>query len=284
MIENQLLLVKYDSTKIEFVDYGGYESRNLATINLLKKAWLKYVKNTDQQQKTISIFTGDHYHHEYDYSYATFIGQSNRSFPCYIFDSWPEVGLKNYDDVFAQMIHGGEIEYENERVFWVGAESNPWRRIAYNIFQQEKNSNLAHIKLMDWNRANPEKLYSEDYVSLQDHCKYRVLIDFPGCGFSARLPLLMTSGRPVIVFGRPLEQWYYWSDEFIPWEHYIPCGNKDGSGITEDAILESVQWTFDNKEKAENIGKNGQEYAIKNFNKKTIIEKIGSILVNHKND
>lgn len=283
-MEEQSLLIKYDFQKIEFVDYGGFESRNLSTIFLIKKAWSKYVKNTDQQQKTISIFTGDHYHHEYDYSYATFMGKSDRSFPSFIFDSWPEVGLKNYDDVFDQMIQEGKKQHEDERVFWIGAETNPCRRVAYNIFQQEKESNLADIKLIGWDKTNPEKLYSEDYVSLQDHCKYRVLIDFPGCGFSARLPLLLASGRPVIIFGRQQDQWYYWSDEFIPWEHFIPCGNKDGSGVKENTILESIQWTFDNKEKAENIGKNGQKYAIKNFSKNAIIEKIGSILVNHKNE
>ena len=283
-MEEQSLLVRYDSKKIEFVDYGGYESRNLSTIFLLKKAWLNYVKNTDQELKTISIFTGDHYHHEYDYSYATFMGKSHKSFPNFIFDSWPEIGVKNYDDVFNRMILASKTKYKYDRAFWIGAETNSWRKVAYNLFQEEKNSNLAYIKLMFWNRTDPENLYSEDYVSLQDHCEYRVLIDFPGCGFSARLPLLLASGRPVIIFGRPLEQWYYWSDEFIPWEHFIPCGNKDGSGITENTILESVQWTFDNKEKAEDIGKKGQEYAIKNFSKNAIIEKIGSILVNHKND
>lgn len=277
----QSLTIEYDSKSIKFIEDDGYESRNQATSNLIKKAWNKYIRNTGHKNSHISIFTGDSFNTDFNYSYACYHLDSKRSFPSFIFDCWPECGIENYDDVCHQIKKTGKNPVEDHRVFWIGAGTHPYRTVGCQL--SNDNDNLAKFILMGWNRSDPNNLYknTEEYISLPDHAKYRVLIDFPGCGFSARIPVLLFSGRPVILVGRTQEQWYYWSEDFIPWKHYIPCGLKDGSDFSYEKLLETIRWTFDNPEKCEEIGKNGQQYASDCLSSTAIIDKIGQILLNN---
>ena len=106
-------------------------------------------------------------------------------------------------------------------------------------------------------------------MSLVDHCAYRVLIDLGAAGFSARLPLLFASGRPVILLERPVESWFYW--EMTPWEHYIPS--------TQDTLLERVQWTVEHPEEADAIGRKGQAYAREFLTHEAIVRRCAQCLV-----
>ena len=134
---------------------------------------------------------------------------------------------------------------------------------------------------MEWlsHQSNGSKNLSSKFVSLPDHCKYRVLIDFGGAGYSGRIPLLLASGRPLIIVGHPEEAWFYWDGSMTPWVHYIPCGDKSGNGISKEDILNAIKWTFDNKKKAAEIGKAGQEYAKKYLSQEAVIKKIGKMLL-----
>jgi hypothetical protein len=280
----ETLQVNYNGDKINFVDNQSYESRNKAMMKLITTSWEKHIKGSDKNNTSFILYTGDRYNERFDYSFSIRdISQSNKYFPCFIFENWPEIGIIDYQQVYNDMIISSKKPYTDDRVFWIGCNSNYNRTMGCNVAKQ--NVDLANFIMMEWQRIDNDALHlhTPEYVSLPDHCNYRVLIDFGGNGFSGRLPLLLASGRPVIIVGHPEEQLFYWDEEnFIPWVHFIPCGKKDGSDVTEGAILESLLWTFENKNTCKEIGKNGQEYAMKYFNKNHIIDKIGEILKNHK--
>lgn len=106
-------------------------------------------------------------------------------------------------------------------------------------------------------------------------------MDFGAAGFSARVPLLLASGRPVILVGRPEEAWFYWDGSLVPWVHYIPCGLKDGSDLTEGMIEETLEWTFENRGLCEQIGSNGRAYALANLTRAAAVARISRMLEAH---
>lgn len=268
------IVIRYDKFLIDFVDQGGYQSRSQAVFALVKTAWEKYIKGFDVPSKEFSINTNDKFETTSDYSLAiSDPSQLDRCFPNFIYWSWPEAGIADYKEVFNSMLNEGKKLPTDDRVFWIGALTNQIRLIGMEVGKERPD--LTDFQLMEWlsNQRNASKNPSSKFVSLLDHCKYRVLIDFGGNGFSARIPLLLASGRPLIIVNRPEEAWFYWDGSLIPWVHYIPCGTS------KDKILEAVKWTFDNRDKAAQIGRAGREYAKKHLSQKVIIEKIGKMLL-----
>ena len=259
-------------TDLRFRDYGGYETRNSATIRLIREAWALYIRGpkVNVAPRHIRISTGDLYRPYADFSYGvTSKDLVAKSFPSFLFDSWPEVGIASYQQVFDTMVEAGARPPTDPRVFWIGALTNPFRKTACDIAAQHPE--WMDFRLMTWNRADPTALApnTQAYVSLVDHCAYRVLIDLGAAGFSARLPLLFASGRPVILLERSVESWFYW--EMTPWEHYIPC--------TEDTLLERVTWTVEHPEEAAAIGRRGQAYALEWLTHDAVVHRCAQCLV-----
>lgn len=153
------------------------------------------------------------------------------------------------------MIQEGCHPPVDNRAFWIGANTNKLREETCKIAVHYPT--YMDFRMMSWNRVDPNALYKHtpQYVSLVDHCKYRVLVDLGAGGFSARLPLLLASGRPLILAERTYESWFYWEESFQPWVHYIPGGS------TSKSIIEAIHWTFLHSEQAKEIGFRGQEYA-----------------------
>lgn len=281
-----ILEIKYDKNYLSIEDHKGYESRHASMIKLIHEAWDKHVKNSNLLgERNISLYTDDIFNPSCDYSFAI-PGQEflYKCMPNYVYDSWPECGIFDYQKTFDLMVSASLNEPVDDRVFWIGAIShllNPAPRIMGSEVSIE-NPDLFDFRIIEWkNRGLDQTQHTSGYVTLVDHCKYRVLIDFGGAGFSARIPLLLASGRPVILVGHPQEVWFYWNGSLIPWKHYIPCGSKDGKNLSKSEIKNAILWTFENKEKAKSIGLEGQDYAKNNLNKNYIIDLIGSILINH---
>lgn len=99
-----------------------------------------------------------------------------------------------------------------------------------------------------------------------------MLVDLGAAGFSARLPLLFASGRPVILADRSVESWFYW--EMQPWVHYIPGGS------TPESILTAVQWTIDHADDARRIGETGRTYAQTHLTADAAIRRCATLLWN----
>lgn len=259
-----------DGSGISFLDQGGYESRNPSTIALIQEAWEKYPP-IRSVPKEITIHTGDLFSPKCDFSYAVCSKSDiGRSFPPFIFDAWKEVGIEDYMETFNSMLSAGPST--DLRAFWIGANMNALREECCRLFSRYP----SHIdfRLMTWNRKDPKSLHTNTpaYVSLVDHCKYRVLVDLGAAGFSARLPLLFASGRPVILAKRNVETWFYWDIE--PWVHYIPGGE------TAKDVFNAIQWTFRYPDLARQIGENGRAYAQEHLTREAVVRRCACLLWN----
>lgn len=279
--------VTYDSGSISFSERNSFESRNALMIRLIDKAWNLHVKNEEVKapSKRLTLYTDDLFNEEFDYSFAVKRREdAGRSMPNFIFDSWPECGIESYEEVFGDMVSSGDGRHEDERAFWIGNISCPLkgydnRRMGLSV--ASRHGDMFDFRSVEWPEDQERIKKTQGYVSLPDHCRYRVLVDFGGMGFSARIPLLLASGRAVILVGHPQEAWYYWDGTLEPWVHYVPCGSKDGSDVTEEKIYDAIKWTFDNRDQCEEIGRMGREYALRYLTHSAAVARIGDMLLRH---
>ena len=278
--------VKFNNHNLHIKDHGGYESRHKSMVNLIRDAWYSKVKNDRPAEpfKFFTLHTDDHFNPHVHFSFAAFDSETSvRSMPHFIFDQWPECGIREYQEVFDGVVRASEVPYESNKAFWVGVVFDS---ALYPHCSRHKGCNVARklpdmmdFRGIEWKMKGPEQFrHTPGYVTLPGHCAHRVLIDFGGIGFSARLPLLLASGRPVIIVGRPYEAWFYWDGSLSPWEHYIPCGDKSGWSVSEEDIEKAVRWTFDNIKESKAIGLRGQKYALENLTRRAAVERIGSMM------
>lgn len=312
--------VHYNNRFIRFEDHTAYESRNPSMMKLIKSAWDMRIANDgpEEEVRFFRLFTDDMFNPHCHYSFsARNIEESRRSMPNFIFDSWPQCGITSYEEVFEEMVRSGSEPYKDDRVFWIGNTANEvaayeTRRMGLEVAR--KHPDMFDCRSISWQRgpfllswrsmtgaasSSPEdykpvynKWRPEDnervnatpgYVTLPYHCRYRVLIDFGGVGFSARIPLLLASGRPLIIVGHREEAWFYWDGTLVPWEHYIPCGGKEGQGVNESSLFETLKWTFKNPEICESIGRSGMEYARRYLTRSAALARIGEMMAKHFN-
>jgi hypothetical protein len=166
-------------------------------------------------------------------------------------DAWPQVGIGSFDGLRASLVEVGQAPPTDRRAFWAGAKTHAFRR---QLLEWGANhSDIADFRSVEWQRTDPSDLASHTptYVSLVQHAEWAVLVDAPGGGHSARLPLLFATGRPVIAIDRPHETEVFW--RLMPWVHYIP------SEATLESLAAAVRWAVvEHPEEAAAIGKAGQ--------------------------
>lgn len=262
-------------------DFGGYETRNQSMQKLIKESWEKYIKN-QIPHKCIKgiVYTGDRYkkdiRYENCFSMAGERENYNNLIPSFVFESWEQVGINSYEEKIKSIVKASK-EFKSkdidERVFWIGnCNSNPerWKYIDYSK-SHPKTTLFLPLK---WIRDGKEDLSKTTpaFVSLEDHVKYRVLLDGIPNGYSGRIPYILATGRPVIIHEREFEQWFFYDGTFKPWVHYIPLKEmKDLDKI--------IKWTIDNKEECEKIGKAGQEYVLEYLNLEKVLERTANVLL-----
>lgn len=263
MINYAHVNIRYNNVRLEINYDGGYQSRNISMVRLIRDAWESMLKNDLQPypMKFFTLYTDDNFNPWTHFSFAAKDESSSfRSMPNFIFDGWPEVGMPDYMEVFGRMLESGECPPRSDRAFWVGVvhTKEGWpgvRHKGQNV--AERRPDIFEFRSICWNPADPS--CTPGYIPMWEHGSSRVLVDFGGFGFSARLPLLLASGRPVVIVSRPDEAWFYWDGSLRPWEHYVPCGGPDS--VNERDIEEAIEWTFQNRSEAADIGRRGREYA-----------------------
>jgi hypothetical protein len=262
-------------------DFGGYESRNSSMQKLIKEAWEKYIKN-QIPHKCIKgiVYTGDRYKKDIRYKNCFSMAGQQENYenliPSFVFESWKEVGINNYEEKINSIIKASkEVKTTDidERVFWIGNCNSNHERWKYIDYSKTHSKTTLFLPLK-WLRDGKEDLSktTPSFISLEDHSKYRVLLDGIPNGYSGRIPFILATGRPIIIHERPFEQWFFYDGTFKPWVHYIPL--KDISEL--DKI---IKWTIDNKDECVKIGKMGQEYVLKFMTIEKILERTANVLL-----
>jgi hypothetical protein len=218
---------------LQFLNVQQYEQRNTSTFNLIKQSDDKFnFKDFDW----ILIYTDDRpleiktYENCKVFSYSTTTKKYDKAIPDFIFDKWVEVGIDDFEKVRSEIQQSSGISPKYNKIGWIGSGEHISPRKALVDISKE-NQEKVDAKFLMWNRSNPNKLTSNDYLTLPELVeKYKYLIDVEGCGYSGRLKLLM-SGRIVFIVERPFEEFFYRG--LIPWHNYIPV-KRDLSDLIEN--------------------------------------------------
>jgi Glycosyl transferase family 90 len=176
--------------------------------------------------------------------------------PDFIFDGWPEVGIDDYEEACATVAAAAADEPETPRLGWIGnCDTHPSRRLLTNI--GEEHPDLFDFHHVTWvQKPSQTRLSSaaNNHLSLAEQVRrWSLLLDVEGRGYSARLKLLLHSGRPVLIQERPWREWFW--GELRPMEHFIPV-RRDLSDL-----VERVRWAREHPDAAARIGAAGQAFA-----------------------
>ena len=161
----------------------------------------------------------------------------------------------------------GALPPIDNRLFWIGQNSHWTRPLLVDM--SRKYPDKIHAKILNWrNRVIPQT----EMVSLEDHTKYKYLIDLSGQGFSARIKYLMFSRRPLFIVDREFHDWI--SVDLVPWVHFIPVMESK----METDLLEKLEWAENNSSKANEIAENALDFISQKLTPECIISKIDATL------
>ena len=89
-------------------------------------------------------------------------------------------------------------------------------------------------------------------MPLEEHCRYRYLLNARGVAASFRYKHLFLCGSLVFQVGEEWQEFFY--PALLPWVHYIPV--RDDLADAEELLL----WARENDELARRIAENGQRH------------------------
>lgn len=271
---------KFKHNHLQINKMFQWETRGDSIIKIIKKVKNKYPSVFPEGEDILITFT-DYPKNKLVYNLykkffcTTTLNNKNNnqslSFPCPYSDGWPETGLDSSDELI-KYFYENKNTPEINKIFWIGANTHPSRMTLKKI--AEENPEIFDVSVMEWNRANSNKLKSKTiYVSLPDHAKYKYLIDCPGYGYSARLKWLLASGRPVFMVERDSVEW--WHKLIKPFEHYIPVK------VDLSDLLDKYNMIENDPALYEKISANAKKFAIENL---LLDKQIDSLFGNYKNE
>ncbi|WP_026712566.1 glycosyl transferase family 90 [Flavobacterium daejeonense] len=263
--------------EIAFVDHLGFESRSESTMALFKEAFDQIKDKTTLKTKHFYISTDDvssKINNTLTFGYTN----SNDVILCpdFTFDKWLECGIVAYNKTIKKIIDEGNNKYTVEKLFWIGnLNTQPLRyellRLG-NLFD-----NKMEIVPMEWKRIFHKGSMHDftKFTSLENHTKYKYLIDCGARGFSGRLKFLLYTNRPLFLVNRDKNKQEYFYDKLVPFKHFIP--------VKEDLsdLIFQLEWAENNYADAIAIADNARKFAIENLSKKSVIEYLTNQWINY---
>lgn len=260
--------------KLSFIDHGAYESRSESTIALFHEAF--------DQIKDKSVLTHRHFYVDL-HDVATQINDeltfgytfSENVFTCpdFTFDRWVECRIDSYEETTKKILDAGEKEYIIDKMFWMGNLNTQDLRYQLVDLGQMHPDKLEFIP-MEWIRyyRKGSNHHYTNYTSLEDHTKYKYLIDSGAQGFSARPKFSLHTNRPLFLVDREECKREFFYNDLIPYEHFIPV--KDD---LSDLLLQ-LDWAEHNYPEAKRIAANARQFAIECLNKRTVIDYLTNVM------
>ena len=212
---------------LSFVHNLNYESRGISVEKLIRNSIKHHNIN---HHFDLTVWTGDG-PHQYFPSFSTINKNYANTFPCFVYDGWPECGLYDYDETCNSFQN---TKPDCNKIGWIGYPGNI--QVRAKFISDYANTYFSEAKSMDWTRDGGAELWKHTptYMTYQSQIDcWKYLLDMEGCGWSARTKVLLRSPRIVFIVDRPYEEWWY--EHLIPWKHYVPV-KRDLSDLEENYI------------------------------------------------
>lgn len=206
------------------------------------------------------------------FSYSTTSGDFSRVCPDFVFDSWPEVQIDDYEKLRAELAEAGRSVPETARVGWIGALLVPARERLVELARA--NPEALDAIPMQWDRSNPARHTSARFLSLSEQVRrWKYLIDVEGHGWSARLKTFFFSGRVVFIAERPWQEWYF--EHLVPWKHFVPVRRDLGDLVENFRILEA------DPQRQRDLVAGAREFAERHLTRAAAVERWRTLLRAH---
>lgn len=271
----KLVIWKTDGI-LRALNLRGYETRNESVLRLIDQADRGYGL---PDFAPLMVHTGDRPINSGDPSwrslaFATADGYDDVPIPDFLFDGWPQVGLGDYEEARSEAAAAGAASAATARVGWIGnCDTHPSRWALHRI--AEEHPDLFEVIHVTWvpDPQGGDRLSTAtgNQMTLEEQIRrWALLIDIEGNGWSARLKLLLHSGRPVLVQERPWHEWFW--PQLRPMEHYVPV-RRDLADVADRA-----QWAIQHPEEVAAIGRAGQAFALAHLTRDRAVDAWAQIL------
>ena len=141
------------------------------------------------------------------FSIATSVGHADLPWPCFSFWDWRQAGIGAWPRQARRLAAAATAYPWNSRLpqaFWRGSDNGKFVDKAGVV--QGKRRPLVALS-----QALPEEVNAQftrsttplTQVSLQDHCRYKYLVNVAGASYSARLKYLLLCGSAVLQVSVP---------------------------------------------------------------------------------
>jgi hypothetical protein len=254
----KLVIWKTDGVLLA-LNLRGYETRNESVLRLIDRADREHAL---PDFAPLMVHTGDQPANPGDptwrsLAFSTAEGYEDVPVPDFLFDGWPQVGLGDYEAACATAAAAGATEPATAYLGWIGnCDTHPSRWELHRIGAEHPDLfEIVHVTWVpDHASGGPLTTAAGNQMTLEEQVRrWSLLFDIEGRGWSARLKLLLHSGRPVLVQERPWHEWFW--PALRPMEHYVPV-RRDLSDLVERA-----RWAREHPGHATRIGRAGQAFA-----------------------
>lgn len=194
------------------------------------------------------------------YAFSTKKEDTEWWFPSPFFDKWVEGKIDDYPSTVTALVEAGKQDPAIEKAFWIGTPGSHPSRNQMIYLGWKRGKDVCDFRSSD----------EAEFVPIVDFCKFSVLVDIQGWGFSGRLPFLLATGRPVVVIDRSFEQKFYF-DGLKPWVHYIPAKESLAD------LVPTIKWALMNSKKTKEIGSAGQAYALEHLTQAKMVDRIAEV-------
>lgn len=146
-------------------------------------------------------------------------------FPDWNFGGWWHIGMKDWDPFVLSLAVAGGKPPEDRRAYWRGNHMGLRQRARYVELCTSDPGRFAG-GFMEWGKNGASK----GFVPMTEQCRYGVLVDLTGLGYSGRLKMLGFTGRPLIVAHR---RWWCWGDQLALSQGLHLTAREDLSDLAE---------------------------------------------------
>jgi hypothetical protein len=271
MTTAECFVVKRSLQNLNFMDYGGYETRNESTQRLIRDAVSSYdVPDFDP----ILVHTGDRPLQKAGISIPVLNYSSNDNLDCccpdFVFDHWRQTGLEDYEETRIKLLAFEGRPLQN-KLGWRGADTHPSRRTLVSNFQSKR----FDVQFVVWDRSDPDNLKAKNFMSFEQQIsEWRFIIDVEGNGYSGRLKLLLASNRVLFLQDRPYKEFFF--KDLEPWIHFVPV-KRDLSDLEEKLDLVSRDEQLE-----KSIIRNAREFSTTRLSRSAAVKKWAEILTKFK--
>lgn len=242
-----------------------YTERCNAIIKMIQDTLLIYKVNNVE---LIINVTDTPYNNPFILHFCKISNYNINIIPNFSFYNWSDAKSSNFFVTKNQILQSN-IEWNNKenKIMWSGLNSSKIRE-KMNMIKSSEIEYYYNL-ITNYNTAHT-------FISLNDHSKYKYLLDMEGVGYSGRFPYLALTGSCVIILENNKNDYkYYYDDLFIENIHYLKVKYDDNDDVID------INNRIINKIKASNceeIGKKCQNLATEVFSKEKILSYFNDIL------